>query len=128
MSERKIQNQIRNALAGRGLFFRANVGQAWTGDEVIKLDGGSVLITNARPFSTGLPAGFSDVFGLAPVVVDPCMVGTTIGVFAAMEIKQPGGRVSDKQAAFLAAINRNGGRAGVARSTLDALKIIRGDL
>jgi hypothetical protein len=127
MSEHKLQNVIRNALVGEAMTFRANVGQAWTGDATRMADG-SVLLRNPRPFSTGLPAGFSDLFGLVPVIVTPDMIDARIGVFVALEIKTATGRVSDKQAAFLRAVNDNGGRAGVARSPADALAIIKGKL
>ena len=124
MSEHKIQNEIRNELTGHGLFFRVNVGQAWTGDKVQRLPDGSVLITNARPFSTGLPAGFSDLFGLQPVVIEPCHIGKLFGRFTAIEVKGPRGRVSQKQDRFLNAVHGNGGRSGVARSVDDALEIL----
>lgn len=126
--EHKLQNEIRNALAGGCMAFRANVGNAWAGDAQ-RLPGGDVLIKNPRPFSTGLPAGFSDVFGVVQVEITPCMVGQTVGVFFALEVKAPTGRVkvSDKQTAFLNAVNNYGGRAGVARSADDAIKIIKGE-
>lgn len=126
MSEHKLQNEIRNALAGGCLAFRANVGQAWAG-EAVKLPSGDVLVKNARVFSTGLPPGFSDVFGMVPVTITPDMVGKQIGLFFALEVKAPKGKVSDKQTNFLNAVKNYGGRAGVARSTDDALKIIRGE-
>lgn len=126
MSERAIQNTIRNALAGRGLIFRANVGQAWTGSRAERLPGNRVLIHDARPFTTGLPPGFSDLFGLVPVVITPDMVGQRVAVFAAIEVKGDRGRVTERQAAFLRAVNDNGGRAGVARSAQDALEIVEG--
>ncbi len=125
MNEHAIQNTIRNALAGKGLIFRANVGQAWVG-EASRLPGGSVLLKNARPFSTGLPAGFSDLFGLVPVVITPDMVGKTLAVFTALEVKTAKGRASEQQMAFIRAVNDNGGRAGVVRSAEDALNIIAG--
>lgn len=123
MNEHALQNTIRNALAGKCLLFRANVGHAWTGDAK-KLPNGDVLIKNARPFSTGLPAGFSDTFGLVPVVITPDMVGQRVGIFIAGEIKAPAGRVSERQHAFMTAINKNGGRANVWRSVDDALATI----
>jgi hypothetical protein len=125
MSEHRIQNEIRNALAGKCLLFRANVGQGWTGD-VHKLPDGSILIKNPRPFTTGLPPGFSDTFGLVAVTITPDMVGKTIGQFVAGEVKDASGRVSTPQKNFLAAVIRNGGRAGVWRSVSDALKTIEG--
>lgn len=127
MNEHAIQNTIRNALAGKGLIFRANVGQAWVG-EAARLPGGSVLLKNARPFSTGLPAGFSDLFGLVPVVITPEMVGQTLAVFTALEVKTAKGRASDQQMAFIRAVNDNGGRAGVVRSAEDALAVIAGEI
>lgn len=126
MSEHALQNAIRNALAGKCLLFRVNVGQAWTGDKITRLPDGRLLIEGPRPFSTGLPPGFSDTFGLVKTTITPDMVGGIIGQFVAGEIKAPGGRVSEKQAAFLQAIQANGGRAGVWRSTEDALAMVLG--
>ena len=123
MSERKSQNEVRNALAGKVLCFRANVGQAWTGDAQ-RLPDGSILIRNPRPFTTGLPPGFSDLFGQKKEVITPAMVGQTFGRFFALEMKDERGRVSEKQAAFLQAIKANGGLAGVARSVNDALEVL----
>lgn len=125
--EHSIQNEIRNTLAGQCLLFRANVGQAWAGQVVARLPNGDMVLRNARPFATGLPTGFADLFGLVPVEVTPDMVGQRVAVFTAIEVKAPKGRVSDKQAAFLKAVNDNGGRAGVARSPKDALRLVRGD-
>lgn len=113
MSEHGIQNAIRNELAGKVLCFRANVGRAWTGSRVEQLPGGKVLIHDARPFSTGLPPGFSDLFGVAPG-----------GRFFALEVKSEAGRTSEQQGKFLAAVERGGGLAGVARSPADALRIL----
>ncbi|MBF9235559.1 VRR-NUC domain-containing protein [Microvirga alba] len=125
MREHALQNAIRNALAGNCLAFRANVGQAWTG-ECTRLPNGDLLIRNPRPFTTGLPPGFSDLFGLVPVVITPDMVGGRFARFFALEIKTPTGRVQPRQEAFLRAVNDNGGLSGVARSADDALAIIQG--
>lgn len=126
MTEHALQNAIRNALAGKALIFRANVGSAWTGSKVQKLPGNRVLIHDARPFSTGLPPGFSDLFGLAEMTITPDMVGQKVGVFVAMEVKTARGRASEKQARFIQAVNDNGGRAAVVRSTDDALAVVSG--
>lgn len=129
MSEHSIQNTIRNALAGKGLIFRANVGQAWTGDaKRLPGPGNRVLLENARPFNTGLPPGFSDLFGLVSVVVTLEMVGQKVAVFTALEVKSGKGKASDKQAAFIKAVNDNGGRAGVVRSAEDAVRVVEGGL
>jgi len=126
MSEHKIQNEIRNALCGAGLFWRVNVGQAWTGD-VHRLPNGDILIKNPRPFSTGLPPGFSDLFGLTPITITHEMVGKRIGIFTAIEIKSAKGKPSDRQKSFLSAIRNQGGRSGVARSIQDARRVIAGE-
>ncbi|AWM87350.1 VRR-NUC domain-containing protein [Microvirga sp. 17 mud 1-3] len=120
MKEHAIQNTIRNALAGECLLFRANVGRAWTGDSVHKLPNGDLVIRNPRPFYTGLPPGFADTFGLATRIITPADVGTKLGVYIAGEIKTERGRVSDKQAAYLRAVNDNGGAADVWRTVDDA--------
>ena len=121
--EHRLQNEIRNALAGRGLFFRANVGTGWTG-AVQQMPAKTVIITEARPFSTGLPKGFSDLFGITPVVITPEMVGQTVGVFTALEVKTDTGRVSKQQRAFLDAVIAAGGRAAVVRSVTDAVRAL----
>ena len=120
MREQHLQNTIRNALAGECLLFRANVGQAWTGTSFHKLPNGDLVIKNPRPFTTGLPPGFADTFGLAAVTITQDMVGLKIGRFIAGEIKTERGRVSDKQTAFLRAVNDNGGAADVWRTVEDA--------
>lgn len=126
LSEHSLQNEIRNALAGHCLLFRANTGTVWTGARIERLPGGRVLIYEARPFSTGLPPGFSDTFGLVQTRITPDMVGDRIGQFLAGEVKSSSGRVSEKQAAFLQAIQANGGRAGVWRSVEDATAMVLG--
>lgn len=123
-SEHALQNAIRNELAGKCLTFRANVGTGWQGTKVDKLIDGRLLITNPRPFSTGLPPGFGDLFGVMPVTITPDMVGQTIGVFWAGDVKFGRGKLTDKQRAFLDAVRRNGGIAGELRSVDDALNLI----
>lgn len=123
MAEHDIQNRIRNELAGQALIFRCNVGTAWTGSKVSKLPGNKVLIEGARPFSTGLPPGFSDLFGLVAVTITPDMVGQRLAVFTALEVKGERGRPTENQQNFLNAVNDNGGRAGVVRTVEDAVRI-----
>ena len=125
MSEHAIQNTIRNALAGKGLIFRANVGQAWTGEQFVR-QGRNMLIINARPFTTGLPPGFSDLFGLVPVTITADMVGQKVAVFTALEVKTPKGKPTTQQQAFIQAVNDNGGRAGVVRCAEDAVRVVEG--
>jgi hypothetical protein len=112
--EHRIQNEIRNALAGRCILFRANVGTGWTGKKSDKESvDGKVVLYGARPFSTGLPPGFSDLFGITPD-----------GRYLAIEVKAPNGKTSLTQSDYIAAILKSGGRAGVAYCVADALAIL----
>jgi len=115
-SEHKTQNAIRLALSPGSTLFRANVGRGWVG-QLVSNQGGMVMLSNARPFTTGLPVGFSDLFGW--VTVDG------VARFLALEIKSKTGRVTPEQENFLAAVKRAGGLAGVARSIDDARKIVQ---
>lgn len=131
--EHKLQNEIRDDLAGECLMFRANVGTGWQGagkpvrfsrETHIVAQRGDVLLKQARPFDTGLPKGFSDLFGLTKITITENMVGKQIGVFYAMEVKDKASASVD-QANFLAAVKANGGIAGIAKSTEDARRIVR---
>lgn len=62
-------------------------------------------------FGVGNPGG-SDLLGIAPG-----------GVFIAIECKTAIGQPTDAQLAFIAAVRRMGGRAGIARSAADAVAI-----
>jgi hypothetical protein len=130
MSEHRIQNEIRNELAGQCILFRANVGKGWTGSDCIKLPNGDMLIKNPRPFDTGLPPGFGDLFGLVKREITAEMVGQTVGVYIAADVKTDTGKLTDKQAAYLNAVNANGGFAGTWRCVDDAvatLKLAKGE-
>ena len=130
--EHDLQNEIRLHVSREqlGTLFRANVGQGWAG-KVQRMhltpDTNTILLVNPRPFSTGLPAGFPDLFGFVPVTITPDMVGQEIAVFAAVEVKQKTGRVSAKQRDMMAFLQKHGARAGVARSVDDAARILSGE-
>jgi len=136
MKESNIQSEIMLAMSRNDCrLFRANVGRAWTGNEVIKVTAGNraiirpevgdVVIRKGRPLSTGLPVGFPDLFGWQTVRITEDMVGQEIAVFCAIEVKSEKGRVSEEQANILSVINKSGGRAGVARSADHAREIAR---
>ena len=112
--------------SGRVKIFRGQVGQAWTGNEIIPTDGGGVYIPQARLFKTDLPKGFSDLFGIVPTIITGEMVNQTIAVATFIEVKTPTGRVRPEQDKFLAIMRASGALAGIARSSGDALKIING--
>ena len=125
-TEHEIQNEIRLLLGRRPdiRIFRANVGQAWTGERIERRADGSVIIRGARPFSTGLPAGWPDLFGFRVVIVTPELVGAALPVFAAIEVKGPGGRLRPEQEQVLAVLRSMGALCGVARSYEDAAAIL----
>jgi hypothetical protein len=124
MKETGIQNEIRNALAGHCMLFRANVGTAWTGNDIRKLQNGAILIMDPRPFSTGLPAGFHDLFGLLTVEITPDMVGQKIAQFISGDAKTLKGKAREKQENFRDAVIAAGGRSDFWRSPADALRTI----
>lgn len=110
--ESNIQNSVRLALSEAGVLnFRNNVG-------AYKSSLGHYI-----QFGVGEKGG-SDLICLTPVTITQDMVGQTLGVFTAIEVKTKTGRTTKEQDRFIDTIKRNGGLAGVARSAEDALKII----
>lgn len=102
-SEKQIQNEIRVALSENGcVCFRGNVGLFYTKTGI--------------PVSTGLPKGFSDLFGYR--IAD--------GKMFFVEVKNEIGRPRPEQIKFIAAMQSNGVLAGIARSADEALKIVGG--
>lgn len=124
-SEHTVQNAVRNRLSDHGHFFRVNVGTGWAG-KASRLPNGTMLITDPRPLSSGLPPGFSDLVGWVPVTITEEHVGQTLAIFAAVECKAVGGRVTPQQANFISAVRRSGGLAGIAHSPEEAVAIVRG--
>ncbi len=124
--EHGIQNEIRNGLVDDGMFFRANVGRAYASNDVGELPDGSLILRNWRFFNTGLPAGFSDLFGGVPTIITPEMVGQTVAILTVIECKSAKGRMRDLQQKFVTAVIRIGGRAGFARDVETARVIARG--
>lgn len=65
--------------------------------------------------------------GFVPHVVTEADVGKTLAVYTACEVKHGADRIRPDQQAFIDAVIKNGGRAGIARTSEDALIICRGD-
>lgn len=109
------------ALASRlgARLFRQNTGMAWVGNKVIRgpcvarLNAGDIAILKARAFHAGVK-GMSDLGGWVPVEITSDMVGMTLAVYAQVEVKE-NGRPSAEQIAWIEAVNKAGGRAGIAR-------------
>lgn len=102
-AEHSIQNDIRNSTTDIAVLFRANVGQGITYD--------------GRHFDTGLPKGFSDLFGFRK----------SDGRAVFIEVKTKTGRIRPEQQNFINKMRLYGALAGVARSVQDARTIIEGD-
>ena len=101
MNEPELMRQIMLALSADGhQVFRGNVGTFFTRD--------------GRPIRTGLPVGFSDLFGFT-ADVRPFF----------LEVKTSTGRATPEQQAFLAAMRARGAIASIVRSVEDALKVLR---
>lgn len=98
--EHAIQNDIRLALKDACIIFRINVGSAYT--------------LNGNYFKTGVPKGFSDLFGFRK----------SDGKAVFIEVKTRTGRVSGEQKKFINQMRTAGAIAGICRSAEDALKLI----
>lgn len=72
----------------------------------------------------GLARGSADLIGWRTVTVTPDMVGQRLAVFTSLEIKTPTGRLAPAQRAWMGAVLKAGGLAGVARSVSDAHHIV----
>ena len=100
MTETDIQNKIRCELSAYGIVVRMNTGVFFTKD--------------GRPVKCGIP-GTPDLLFIGPD-----------GRTAWIEVKTEKGRPSPEQKRFLKMLTDTGHRAGIARSTEEALKIIGG--
>ena len=112
-SEQTIQQRIRLALSrGRTRLFRNNVG--------------CLRDERGQPVRYGLCPGSSDLIGFTQVTITPDMVGQTVAVFTAIEVKAERGRATAEQQAFIAMVQHFGGRSGIARSEEEAQQIVAG--
>lgn len=101
MKEKDIQNEIRLALNPYMIVFRINVGGFSTKD--------------GRYITTGVPRGFSDLFG----------VRKSDGRAVFIEVKNKKGRTSGEQDNFLKQMEKAGAIVGVARSGQEAINIVK---
>lgn len=108
MSETNLMNSILIADHGCRLF-RNNTG--------------AIKDADGRLVRFGLCKGSSDLIGFRPTVITPDMVGKTVAVFTAIEVKTPTGKPTPEQLHFINRVKELGGIAGIARSVEDALAI-----
>lgn len=103
--ETKIQNKIMMAMSKKGyLCWRNQVGLFKT------MDGRTVNI--------GVK-GSSDLMAIKPTVITPDMVGQTLPVFVAVEVKTATGRQSEPQKKWQKAVEKLGVKYILARSEDD---------
>ena len=81
-----------------------------------------------RPVQFGLARGSADLIGWRTITITPDMVGQRLAVFTSIEVKTTTGRVRPEQTAWLGAVHKAGGIAGVARSVADSLHIVESPL
>lgn len=113
MTEQDIQSMIRVALSPHGIVFRSNSGEFWQGERVYSREFKQDILINLRRVQ-GFPKGFTDLvyFGF-----------NTQAAF--IEVKKPKQQPKPEQQKFIELMQSYGYRAGVARSSEDALKIIQ---
>lgn len=111
--------------------FRQNSGQAWVGKvergngRTVRLNAGDIVLRQARPFHAGHP-GIADLGGWRRVTITPEMVGTVIAQRLEAEVKL-NGRPTAEQLAWIEAVNKSGGRAGIVRSDEDLRALVEGE-
>jgi hypothetical protein len=93
--------------------FRFNAGIAWAG-KIIERTPRKLVLLDYHPVKLG-PAGMADLFGWS-----------SGGLVTAIEGKVGRRQPTDEQAAFLELVRAHGGRAGIARTVEDAVRIING--
>ena len=117
MSEAATKQEIRLAIGREACMFNNPRGNGWMG-KVLSESAERVVLLNPRRVTFGLHPGASDLVGWRSVLVTPEMVGTRLAAFCSLEIKKPGGKhpVTPEQQAWIDAVARAGGFAGVARN------------
>lgn len=128
--ESSIEREITLETSKTGTrLFRNNVGKAWAGNKYERINQTDVIIRNARILHAGLCKGSSDRIGWNPVKITPDMVGKTVAVFTAVEVKTNKGRSSIHQDRFLQAVRKSGGYGILGRckqQVLDELAVFPG--
>lgn len=124
-----FMNRVMLLLSSTGrTVWRNNTAQGWAGKsielragDVYKARGGERVVFDAFPIKAGLCKGASDIIGLESVVVTSEMVGSTLAVFGAWEVKTGTGQLTPEQKTFLNFVRAAGGIAEVVRTEQDAM-------
>lgn len=123
LAERGLRNAVLKATSALGVrLFRVNTGMAWAGKAQRR--GNDVLVRDAYPVHMGLCDGGSDLIGWTTITITADMVGRTMAVFTAIELKVGRMCTTPEQDHFMARVREAGGLADVARSADEACHII----
>lgn len=88
---------------------------------------GALRDQNGQLVKYGLAPGSSDLIGIRMITITPEMVGRTVGVFCALEVKLPTNNERPAiQLAFTRIVQCLGGVAGFVTSEQEALALLRG--
>lgn len=94
------------------------------GARLFRNNTGMIRDADGRTHRFGLTVGGSDLIGYVPVRVTASMVGLNVAVFVAIEVKAGKTATTPEQLAFIQAVWRAGGLAGVARNIEEAEAIL----
>ena len=78
--------QIEASKSRKATLFPNRVAKAWVG-QLRSYINGRLELLNARPLEAGMGVGSSDLIGVTRITVTPEMVGKTVAVFTAVEVK-----------------------------------------
>ena len=114
MKEKNIQSNVMLALSQNDCkIFRNNCGVHKTED------------CRFVRYGVANPGG-SDLIGWKKTTITPEMVGQSVAIFTAIEVKNAKGRPTTEQLRFIEVVKTEGGIAGVCRSVEDALSLLAG--
>ena len=112
--------QIEASKSRKTTLFTNRVAKAWVG-QLKSYVNGRLELLNARPLEAGMGVGSSDLIGVTRITITPEMVGKTVAVFTAVEVKVGKDKLSKEQREFLALVQGWGGIAVECREVPDGL-------
>lgn len=134
MAEADLMRTLQMAATRLGSrLMRQQTGMGWISNKVergtklgrmVKLYEGDVLLRKARAFHSGFD-GWSDLGGFTPVEVTADMVGTTLPVYAQVEVKV-NTKPTEQQMRWINFVLSVGGRAGIAHDETELENILSG--
>ena len=104
--------------------FRNNTGMGWIGTRLVDPRPNVVVLANARPLHAGLIKGSSDLIGWKRITITADMVGRTLAVFTAIEVKAGRRTATPEQLTFIENVRNAGGIAGIARTPEEARNLL----